>query len=166
MHRCTPLPTLAELPEAVIARFWANVTKTDGCWLWTAGQDGKGYGALAFEGGVIYAHRLALVIANGECPTTVYALHKCDNPLCVRVHPEHVYPGNHADNMRDMKEHGRVVQRHGSANHNAKLTDEQVRELRRLYGTGIGSTTLGIRFGISQRVAYDVAKRLRYVNVD
>lgn len=34
--------------DAEISRFWTKVDKTDGCWLWTAGTQSRGYGAIGY----------------------------------------------------------------------------------------------------------------------
>lgn len=49
-----------------------------------------------------------------------------------------------------------LVPTYGERNHNAKLTAEQVIEMRRLYGDGWDCGKLGSRFGISQRVAWKI----------
>ncbi len=53
-------------------RFWKNVAKsTDGCWLWTAGKNSKGYGALYgtdLPGKQMYAHRYSWITHFGDIP--------------------------------------------------------------------------------------------------
>ena len=99
---------LPSLPAEV--RFWRQVNKTDGCWLWT-GHPMKhgGYGAI----GVIYggktrmirAHRFSWEIHNGPIPTGLCVLHSCDTPLCVR--PDHLFLGTQQENLEDMRRKGR-----------------------------------------------------------
>lgn len=72
------------------ARFWTKVSKDGkgGCWLWTASEDGKGYGQFAVANGdVRKAHRVALLLV-GQDPTGRDVHHLCHVPLCVR--PEHL----------------------------------------------------------------------------
>jgi hypothetical protein len=56
----------------------------------------------------------------------MFGCHKCDNPGC--VNPEHIFIGNHTDNMRDRDEKGRVAR--GVNNGAAKLTESQVLKIR------------------------------------
>ena len=72
-------------------RFWAKVTKTDSCWLWT-GATVKGYGTLGRgrrgEGNVL-AHRLSWELANGPIPDGLQVDHR---PTCPKncVRPDHL----------------------------------------------------------------------------
>jgi hypothetical protein len=52
--------------------------------------------------------------------------HTCDTPLCVNA--DHLLDGTKADNARDMAERGRST--FGERNRHAKLTWEQVHEIR------------------------------------
>ena len=93
--------------EKDIARFWAKVRKTDGCWLWTAGTFARryGYGQFGLNGHPHKAHRLAWEFTNGPIPEGLSVLHHCDNPPC--VNPAHLFLGTRGDNTRDMMMKGR-----------------------------------------------------------
>ena len=86
-------------------RFWAKVQKSDGCWLWTAYRNEKGYGR--FDDGTIthQAHRLAWALTNGPVADGLLVCHKCDNPPC--CNPDHLFVGTQKDNMQDAKQKGR-----------------------------------------------------------
>ena len=114
-------------------RFWPKVDKSNknGCWLWTASTNKLGYGQIGGlkptgEWTMLRATRVALELS-GVNMTGLQALHKCNNPICVRVHPDHVYPGIQADNSRDVIESG---SQRGEKNPMAKLSDEQVEEIK------------------------------------
>lgn len=88
-------------------RFWTKVQQTEGCWLWTASKNNKGYGKLTLSSGQKkLAHRVSYEIAYGKISDSICVLHKCDTPLCVR--PDHLFLGTKADNNADMKVKGRT----------------------------------------------------------
>jgi len=87
-------------------RFFEKVKKGDGCWQWTAGKNGVGYGMIRThdrtkEG----AHRVSYALAYGEVPKGRWVLHRCDNPSCVK--PEHLFLGDGSANSQDMHSKGR-----------------------------------------------------------
>jgi hypothetical protein len=89
--------------RSIAERFWSKVIKADGdgCWLWNAGRDVKGYGNFAGR----HAHRVAYELTYGPLPEGVFACHRCDNPPCVR--PDHLFPGDTTANVRDAIQKGR-----------------------------------------------------------
>lgn len=85
-------------------RFWAKVSKSDGCWEWTAGLRHGGYGsfyvAIDGLGRNVAAHRYSYEMHHGPIPEGAEIMHSCDNPRC--VNPAHLSAGTHAQNMQDM----------------------------------------------------------------
>jgi len=45
------------------------------------------------------------------------------------------------------------------------LTDDQVREIRRLHASGVSQSALGRRFGISQPSIFKIVRRISYTDV-
>jgi hypothetical protein len=109
MQRISPRRPLAsyaspqEYAAANTARFWARVSRGEGCWEWQRGRS-CGYGTITWRGTETKAHRVAWELTHGEIPAGLHVLHNCDNPGCVR--PEHLRLGTHTDNMRDIVAHG------------------------------------------------------------
>lgn len=78
-------------------RFWPKVDRNpDGCWLWTAGVDGHGYGQIHFKGRHRRAHRIAYELAVGPIPEGLVINHLCCTPRCVR--PDHLETVSVAEN--------------------------------------------------------------------
>ncbi len=134
-------------------RFWEKVSEDghDGCWLWTgAVHNTLPYGFFKDGSGrQVYAHRFAWTRWHGPIPPGLFVLHNCDNARC--VNPDHLRLGTHADNMADRSE--RLRHSHGERHPDAKLSDDLVREIRRLRALGVGWGTLGKMFGVTPRAA-------------
>lgn len=137
----------------------------DGCWLWTGFCEEYGYGSvhvakvLAREFGHarMLAHRAAYALTYGPIPGDLCVLHRCDNPPCVR--PDHLFLGTRVDNMHDMIAKGRHVplaHRSGEQHGMAKLTWEQVREIRRLLAEGKSHTDISRQFGADRKTIYNI----------
>lgn len=124
-----------ERPLAI--RFWEKVNKNGpllrvdlgNCWEWTATLDTGGYGRIIFgRRNKRLAHRVSWFLSHGRWPTQC-VLHACDNRKCVR--PDHLFSGTIADNTHDMIRKGRYRHVVGSAHPKAKLSEEDVRAIRR-----------------------------------
>jgi hypothetical protein len=151
---------MAEHPpvaEEVIRRFWAKVDRRgpDECWPWIGGfggtrWGGKQYGVFRFEGRTVTAHRVSWIIEHGPIPEGMRVLHECDNPPC--VNPGDLFLGTQRDNIEDMVRKGRNAAVAGERHYRAKLTEEQVVEIRRLRKEhGIAYKALAHRFGVCQQ---------------
>jgi hypothetical protein len=100
------------MDENTIARFWSKVRKTEGCWLWTASDDGHGYGGFRVNRKTLKAPRVAFFIANGHWPEPC-VLHSCDQPRC--VNPKHLSAGTQLQNSRDRESRRRGNHATGAA---------------------------------------------------
>lgn len=113
----------------------AHNPKLGKCWLWTGSSRAQGHGYFWYDGVVGCAHRFSWLASGGEIPDGLHVLHKCDNGRC--VNPDHLFLGTHDDNMQDMIRKGRQrdsesrsKQMTGEGNHQAKLTEDDVRKIR------------------------------------
>lgn len=85
--------------DAAVARLWARVTKSDGCWLWRGHLTPNGYGLFwVSEHEPMPAHRAVYEVVKGAIPDGLTLDHLCRNPTC--VNPEHLEPVTHAVNVR------------------------------------------------------------------
>lgn len=139
--------------------FWSRVEKTDTCWLWTGFRNAQGYGKLNVAGRKRGAHQVAYELTYGPIPKGLDICHHCDNPPCVR--PDHLFAGTVSDNMNDAVAKGRkggkpnlliAGERHGLA----VLTDETVREIRRLFASGMMKKDIATRLNIGRHLVQSV----------
>lgn len=136
------------------ARFWSYVIRPpdSDCWEWTGHHIGGGYGSFGLNGGNVYAHRMAWALTRGAIPDDRYVLHRCDVRHCVR--PNHLYLGTASQNMLEMWRRGRHPGsprgRVGENHPNAKLSEDDVRTIRRLASAGVTQQALANRFGVTQ----------------
>lgn len=133
-------------------RFWSKVDKRgdDECWPWTGALEGSGYGYLAGTRRIkaIKAHRFSYQIHIGEIPEGMCICHHCDNPPC--VNPKHLFAGTRADNNADKDKKGRGNRARGERAGQAKLTYENVAEIRRLRQEGWSQQKIADLFGVTQ----------------
>lgn len=138
------------IDESLKKRFYQKFDKGNAsdCWEWKASIAGIGYGQIKLTGQrrQAYAHRVAYILENGDIPENMIVCHRCDNPKC--VNPDHLFLGTQKDNMLDMKQKNR--QTNGEKNARAKLTDQDVREIRSLLETGISQRKIASIYGVHQ----------------
>ena len=101
---------------------------------------------------------------NGPIAAGFVLCHRCDVRLC--VNPVHLFLGVNADNIADMVAKGR--QARGRAVRGAILSDEAVREIRRLLVSGASTKAIALTFGVAPRTIRDIAERKswRHVSVE
>lgn len=142
-------------PSPAIARMWAKVHKTDGCWLWTGARVKNRYGVPTYgvigvgtrSQGNIPVHVLSWQEAHGrDKPDGYDVCHACDVTNCVR--PDHLFLGTRTDNMRDAASKRRTAC--GVQLPISKLTPEVVAEMRALNTTGVGYRKLAGLFGVAR----------------
>lgn len=117
------------------------------CVEWTGYIDWHGYGEKCVKGRKTRAHRWTWEQHNGPIPAGMVIMHLCDNPACVKL--DHLRLGTQAENMADAKAKGRMTPPPvgiGERNNQAKLTAEQVREVRSSSASGV---ELARRFNVS-----------------
>ena len=159
--------------SALEKRFWKKVEvgKENECWPWTSSKRPSGYGQ--FQVGsrmdgtyrLVSAHRMAWELTHGSVPDGLWVLHCCDNRIC--VNPAHLFLGTHQDNMADMasKGRGRNNGSVGQNNNNAKLRENDIREIRSLAATGGTRVEIAKQFNVTPQHISDVVlhKRWRHI---
>lgn len=155
-------------------RFWAKVSRggADDCWVWNASRNPHGYGYFwdSRVRRMVFAHRFSFELQNGPIPPNppgrrgasgVIVRHSCDNPSC--VNPAHLNDGTQLDNMADKTARGRHPDYAGHRNPNAKLTPEQVAEIRERYTGKWGEqSALGREYGVYGSTIRDIVQNRKW----
>lgn len=132
--------------------FWSKADRSggpDSCWEWRGSRRRGSYGKLKLDGKLLRAPRVALALSAGAPPTSgLWALHSCDNPPC--VNPKHLRWGTPLANTVDMDSRGRRVALRGSAHGRTRLSEDDVRTIRRLCASGMSQERVGQTYGITQ----------------
>jgi hypothetical protein len=158
-----------------------------GCWLWTASirnltpDRSDGYGQFIYQGRNWGAHQFAYYAAYGLYDRDLGVLHTCDVRRCIR--PSHLYLGTQVDNSRDMmdrhrnasaiypgwadwargKNHwsGRYPDRvqKGSQCGRAKLSEQDVRDIRRRNSAGETKVDLAKEYDVAESLVYVIVYR-------
>jgi len=168
-------PRFLSLTEAI----WARVDRSAaGCWEWQGNRDDDGYGRFHFQRRSYRAHRAAWESVHGPIPPGMLIRHVvCDNPPCVR--PDHLALGVQADNVADRYSKGRTAsgsangsytrperRRRGDQHGQAKLTESQVVEIRRMVADGESTMTeIAHAHGVSLTAISAIVRRRTWAHI-
>lgn len=154
---------MRELTASDIERFVEKVGPVllSGCREWTGSCDSKGYGRFNVDNIPVPAHRVAWVIARGPIPDGLCVCHRCDNPPCVAEGC--LFLGTQADNLADMRAKAREAR--GERNGAAKMTAQQVLEIRRRYAQGESQASLRREFGLTPNPMHAIVHRRTWRHV-
>jgi len=134
-----------------------------GCTEWTGASLKHGYGLFKVPKtrSNIIAHRFAWQQKHGDIPAGMYVCHRCDNPKCVNV--DHLFLGTPKDNAQDMILKGRRVKSPspGELNGRAKLTEEDVNDIR-TFRHHFSIRELSGHFGVTSSQIHRIVKGLAW----
>lgn len=100
-------PSVHDVPERVLARFWSNVTigTDDCCWPWKLSIGSHGYGQVGWwdntlrRSAMTTAHRVAWLASVGPIPEGMTVDHLCHQRRC--CNPAHLRLLSNVENARD-----------------------------------------------------------------
>lgn len=144
-------------------RFWEKVEMIPfhECWEWIAYKNKLGYGVFRFDNKTQLAHRISWFLKYNIMPDRL-VLHKCDNPGC--VNPNHLFLGTDNDNAQDKVNKNRQAK--GYDFKSVKHTEEDIKEIRKLYSTGDYTTRkLAKMFGTCNSKISDIINRKRWKHI-
>jgi hypothetical protein len=132
------------------------IKQPNGCWEWQLGKDKDGYGYLRTKWRTDRVHRVVYRLTKGS-PNGAWVLHTCDNPCC--CNPEHLFLGTSVDNAKDRAEKGRSYRPIGELAPQAKLNEQQIKEIRLLEELGYKKQVIKKFFKISDSLLHYILKR-------
>jgi len=121
-----------------------------GCWLWFGPCRDNGYGYMWNGSRKESSHRISYRLFRGELASGSNVLHRCDNPAC--INPDHLFAGSQRQNLIDCVNKGRhrPYAAKGGQNPKAKLTDEQILEIRAIPRTMGALAKAAPRYGVTR----------------
>jgi hypothetical protein len=146
--------------------FWGQTQeRASGCVEWVGKTEKGGYGRVSWHGSKKLAHRVAAYLSGKleDLDSTQCVLHRCDNPPC--CNPQHLFIGTKKENTLDAVAKGRQAtpDNRGERSGNAKLSNAQAEEIRRIYsGGGISQQKLGVRYGVGQMSVSKIVRGIAY----
>lgn len=136
----------------------------DDCLIWPLRRNRNGYGSVRSGGVNMMANRYMCLLAHGEPPTPEHqSAHSCGNGHLGCVNPRHLRWATVKENMADMVEHGTVPQ--GERNGHAKLTEDDVREIKRSRGK-VTQRELAKRFGVGHANIAQIQRGFSWKHVE
>lgn len=157
------MPRFRKPDAGIRGDFWSKVDSSaghDGCWPWMGARmkarDLRGIVNIA--GKLTYAHRQAWTLSNGPIPAGMCICHHCDNTVC--CNPAHLFCGTQAENVADRDSKGRCRARGypGERNGAAKLSHDNVDEIRRLRSQGVTCRAVAKQFDVSGSLVSKISR--------
>lgn len=157
--------------EQIVEDFWKRVAKgsPDECWEWQRARNerhaGRDYGIMWVNGKKWKTHVFSYVLHFGPV-NGLWVLHRCDNPPC--CNPNHLFLGTCKDNVHDMISKGRAVRERGEDRYNARLTEDDIREIRRRcvrWDKLNSQTALAKEFGVYHTMIHAIITGRRWKHV-
>lgn len=146
------------LTDRDVERFWSKVIKGDGCWIWAGARNNWGRGVFGVNQSGRSAARIALLLATGEWHPKLDAMHSCHGGENGCVRPDHLSWGSHRRNCIDTV----LADRCGMA----KLTVENVQEIRSAHAAGERQADIASRYRVSASAVSRIVNRIYWTEVD
>jgi hypothetical protein len=122
------------------------------CWPFTGVLNNEGRPYISINGKKELCYRVVWRLVNGEDLGKLLYRHRCDNPVC--CNPSHGVPGDHQENMDDMKDR----ERHGLSHH-------MVRAIRKMTKGDLTYQQIADIVGTSKTTVSDIANKVNYSHV-
>lgn len=159
-------PLAGGTPAGEPTRFLEEVVlpfNRDECLIWPYAKNSDGYGNIYFEGRHYRVPRLVCENTHGAPPSPEYeAAHSCGKGHLGCCSPRHLSWKTPSENQADKLSHG--THNRGERHNMAKLTDQQVREIRALNGS-LSRAQLAKAYGVSVRNIRFIVERKTWTHI-
>jgi hypothetical protein len=151
----------------------------NGCWEFNGCKMPNGYGKVTVKKKTWLAHRYSYFINVGIIPDGMHVCHKCDNRSC--INPKHLFLGTRKDNMQDMisknrhnfsglrtnnyQEKSKQNTLRGELHPFAKIKEDDVREIRKLYKDGMMQIDIAKLFNVRPGYISNIIRRYIWKSV-
>lgn len=136
----------------------------NGCWLFTGNLDRDGYGVFTSgRGKQLRAHRASFSFHKTEIPEGMLVCHHCDVPSC--INPDHLFLGTPKCNTQDMIRKNRLAVPKGEMSSNAKLSDQDVLEIRFFRANGELLKHIANKFNIAFQTVSSICRRTTWKHI-
>lgn len=136
----------------------AIINEGSDCWNYDGYLLPIGYARISIGRGKMgYAHRIAYIATKGKIPHGQIIRHSCHNRAC--FNPDHLDVGTHQDNWDDKFK----ANRFGAA---AKVSAEEVSEMRQLYAQGYSTREIANEFGLARNTVWQIVTKRSWKKVE
>jgi len=153
-------PTMGRTDDGAPLAFLTSLLETQekSCIPWPYGKNPRGNGVVYFEGAMTAAGRAMCILAHGRPPVDKpESAHNCGLGHEGCVNPNHVYWASKAENYSDRVTHG--VSQRGIRHGQAKLTEAEVIEIRKLCSAGQSRSSVAVKFGVARQTVNSIVWR-------
>lgn len=137
----------------------------DGCLEWQGALQKQGYGSVKFSRKHWLVHRLSYAYTHGGIPKGLQVQHLCNNTKC--FNPSHLTVGTHTENIRYAVLTNNFAETcvRGEDNHKAKLSYNDVRDIRRLRDQGATLVGIAEKFEVAHSTVGRACSRKTWAHV-
>ena len=148
-------------PQEFVSDLLAKGPHSEECVIWPHGR-AAGYAVIRQNGRSGFVHRIICEALNGRAKLGQECRHICGNGIRGCVNPSHLEWGTHAENMADMKAHGAHNPLRGEAQWMARLTRDDVRNIRAAAQSGETQQSIAGRYGVNQTHVSAIVRRKKW----
>lgn len=134
------------------------------CLEWPLKPNKSGYGKITHGGKKHTVSRLVATFVYGQPKENYFALHSCDNPIC--INPKHLRWGTKQENNEDMMKRKRNKQPQAFNHFNSRFKPQDIIDIRLKYQTGQTQTAIAREYQVAQVTIQKIVTYKRYTNLE